>query len=286
MINTIAYYLKVSRPGLWFATLWLYLLPTGQIEDIWYSWKFYAGLIYVSFPLNFLLYGWNDIVDFDTDQLNKRKNTFWFGVKGSKTQLSKLWLPMLVSQILFFVPLVFLVSPMVILPYLGFLVINYLYNLPKNGLRSRPPLELLAQIGYLLIVPLSIIINDTEQIPLFTYIYLFLFAIQSHLMGEVMDIVPDKKSGRRTTATLLGMYNTKLIIMALVLIEVLMIVIYFKDYVIAGILALGLLWLIIDLCFVFRTKEYNLKQMKLFAILSNLTAIVRMKYIWQSACLH
>ena len=54
--------LKVSRPGLWFPTLWLYFavlprpLPVEQVS-------FWLGLGFVTFPLNFVVYGWNDTME-------------------------------------------------------------------------------------------------------------------------------------------------------------------------------------------------------------------------------
>ena len=76
IIKKLFFWLKVSRPGLWFATIWLYLLPTSQMDGIWTSIPFWIGLVYVTFPLNFLVYGWNDMVDIETDALNPRKDSF------------------------------------------------------------------------------------------------------------------------------------------------------------------------------------------------------------------
>ena len=39
----------------------------------------WLGLFYVLFPLGFLLYGVNDIVDAEADRLNPRKGTFCLG---------------------------------------------------------------------------------------------------------------------------------------------------------------------------------------------------------------
>ena len=83
------FYLKVSRPGLWFPTIWLYMLPFGG-HQFWVEPMFWLGLLYVTFPLNFLIYGWNDIVDYETDQVNPRKDSFLFGAKGTKAQLAEL----------------------------------------------------------------------------------------------------------------------------------------------------------------------------------------------------
>lgn len=102
MLKQLLFYLKVSRPGLWFATLWLYLLPTSQMSTIVSTWEFWYGLFYVCFPLNFLVYGWNDIVDYETDALNPRKDSFWFGARGTKKDLDVLWQAIAISQLLFF----------------------------------------------------------------------------------------------------------------------------------------------------------------------------------------
>ncbi len=285
MLQKLLFYLKVSRPGLWFATLWLYVLPTGQMLDVSTSVPFWLGFFYCCFPLNFLVYGWNDIVDFETDQVNPRKDSYWFGARASKTQLEHLWKAILIVQLLCLPILLYFTGYSFLLLMLGFLLINTLYNLPKNGLRSKPPLELLCQVGYLLIVPFSVMLNQTGALPRQTYIYLLLFAWQSHLIGEVMDIEPDRKAGRKTTATILGMQKTKLLIIAIVFAEVAMLFGVFQTYIFGGMLALGLIWLLLDLFVIYKTQTYTLMQMKLFAYLSNIVALVSMWYVWYSGCL-
>ncbi len=284
MINKLLFWLKVSRPGLWFATGWLYLLPTSQME-IWNSSVFWFGFLYVTFPINFLVYGWNDIVDREIDLKNPRKDNYWFGAKGTKQQLESLWKPILVTQLLFFIPFAFLEGWKMILLFTGFATINGLYNLPENGLRSKPPWELACQIGYLLIVPFSILLNNTAALPWQTYFYLLLFAFQSHLIGEIMDIGPDRLSGRHTTATRFGMKSTKLLIIGIVFLEVFLLFFVFKEFIFGGMLAFGLLWLIIDLALIFKTKIYTVEQMKLFGLMSNIVAIASMAYVWFSGCL-
>lgn len=232
-----------------------------------------------------MVYAWNDMVDHDIDQDNQRKDSFWFGAKGSKEELKELWKPMLVSQLIFFPYFYYEMGINAVYIFLAFFVINTLYNLPKVGLRSVPPLELLCQIGYLLIAPLCIFLNETIQLPWQTYVYLFLFAIQSQLIGEVMDIEPDRKSGRKTTATVLGMKWTKLLIIFVVTAEVGLLFWVYQELIFGAMLGMGLLWLIVDLAFIFKTEVYTLKQMKLFALLSNLVAVVSMAYVWWSGCL-
>ena len=168
---------------------------------------------------------------------------------------------------------------------LTFVLINGAYNLPKHGLRSRPPFELLCQVGYIMTALFSVFINETAPLPWQTYLYLLLFAWQSHLIGEVMDIAPDKKAGRQTTATILGVQKTKLLIIGIVIVEVSMLFWVFKDFIFGGMLCIGLIWLLLDLFFIYKTKTYSLTQMKLFGAMSNVVAIASMVYVWYSGCL-
>jgi len=59
----------------------------------------------------------------------------------------------------------------------------------------------------------------------------------------------------------------------------------YEEYIFGGFLAMGLLWLLADLLFIFKTSSYNLNQMKLFAIGSNVIALITMIYMWYSGCL-
>jgi len=284
MLKTLSFWLKVSRPGLWFATLWLYLLPTSQMDVLDSTW-FWLGLFYVSFPLNFLVYGWNDIADKDIDRLNPRKDSFLFGAMGTDEQLDTLKKVLPISQILFFTPFIYWAGWQMAALFAALLLVNWLYNKPVNGLRSMPPFEMLCQFGYLLVAPFSIMVNQTGQLPWQTYVYLALFAVQSHLIGEVMDIHPDREAGRKTTATVMGTRKTKLIIIAIVTAEVLLLFGVYDEYIFGGMLALALLWLLLDLFFIYKTNQYSLTQMKLFAIMSNIVAILSMSYVWYSGCL-
>lgn len=286
MLHSIKFWIMTSRPGLWFATLWLYLLPCSQMSEIWNSPAFWIGLVYVTFPLNFLIYGWNDVVDYEADQVNPRKNTFLFGARGNKDQLERLWLPILIVQLAFIPFLFYFIGIKFLWLLLGIVSINWLYNLPEKGLRNTPPLELLCQVGYLLIVPLSMYLNNTTSMSVMAFVYLVLFAMQSHLMGEVMDLEPDLKSGKRTTATVIGRRATKWLIITIVLLEIIIVSYFFKEWIFSGMLGLGFLWLLLDVLMIYRNKAYSLSEMKLFGYASNLIAITSMIYVWYSGCLH
>src|SRR5258708_34184332 len=85
----LVFLLQVSRPGLWCTTAMFYLMPLGH-ADILHFGRLWLGLVFVLFPLGFLLYGVNDIVDAETDALNPRKGTFLFGSLGPLDKLAAL----------------------------------------------------------------------------------------------------------------------------------------------------------------------------------------------------
>jgi 4-hydroxybenzoate polyprenyltransferase len=119
--SELVFLLQVSRPGLWSTTALFYLMPLGR-ADLWHSRTLWLGLFYVLFPLGFLLYGVNDIVDAEADRLNPRKGTFLFGSLGAVEQLAALRWKIAVVQIPFLIIFFFRIGPR-ILAWFGVLLI-------------------------------------------------------------------------------------------------------------------------------------------------------------------
>ena len=93
-----------------------------------------------------------------------------------------------------------------------------------------------------------------------------------------MDIEPDMKANKRTTATVIGRKKTKYLMLFLLLLEVYVLIFWFRDYVLAGFLAVFSIWLILDVFILFKEKPYSVSQMKLFGIAMNVSALLSM--IW------
>ena len=278
VLDRCIFFLKVSRPGLWFQTLWLYLLPVAGQPRLG-SWAFWLGAVYVLFPLNFLVYGWNDCVDREVDRANPRKDSFLFGARGTPAQLASLPLIMALTNLPFFVALSCSAGWKMAAVLAAILLVLALYNLPRRGLRGRPPLELLNQLGYLLILPLSILLNGTPRLPSSSVLYLVLFCTHAHLMGEIMDVPPDRAAGRRTTATILGPLPVKVIVMALLLVESALMGFVFRDAVLGVFLLLGAGWMVLDMI-VFRTRPYTPAEFLLFGAALNVVGFASIAWIW------
>ncbi len=276
--NSLLKDLKISRPGLWFPTIWIYLVPFKIEDSFWENPIFWIGLVFVSFPLNFLVYGLNDCNDVASDQINPRKGNFLFGAKASAKYLSLVPKRIIIVQLPFLVFFSFYSGWLMILLLAFMIGINIIYNFQPIRLKERPPFEILIQVGYVFVVLFSIVLNDLSMLPWQTLVYLCLFAFQAHIAGEIMDIEPDLRSGKRTTATLIGRRNSKLLMLGLLLLETYLLLHWFQEIFLAGFLGLFSIWLVLDIFLIFKSKPYSLKQMKLFGIGMNLMAICSM--IW------
>ena len=265
--------LKISRPGLWFPTIWIYLVPFSNQDQFWKSLPFWLGLFFVTFPLNYLVYGLNDYNDVYADAVNQRKGNFLFGAKATQQQLQKV--PLKIAILI--APFVILFTAMAGFQMFGLLLfmvaVNVAYNFKPLRLKERPPFEILIQIGYVITAVFSTTLNDLEMLPWQTLVYLSLFAFQAHIAGEIMDIEPDLEAGKRTTATLLKRKNTKIIMFVLLLLEAVLLWFWFKDAVLAIFLLVFALWLFLDAFIFFKNQPYSVRQMTFFGYAINAAAI-------------
>ncbi len=275
----LVFLLQVSRPGLWSTTALFYLMPLGH-ADILHSGKPWLGLFFVLFPLGLLLYGVNDIVDAETDALNPRKGTFMFGSRGAREQLAALKWQIAVVQIPFAIAFYFFVGPRILWWYALLLLAVGLYNAPGIAWKGRPPFDVLIQASYLLVFVLSSWLNNAAQLPWQTFVFGAMFAMHSHIFGEVMDIEPDQLSGRRTTATKIGRVRAKFLIATFLVIETTVVQIYFRDWIITGFLAFGALWFLMDATLLWKNRAYAPRQMRLFLWGWNAAALLGMFWNW------
>jgi 4-hydroxybenzoate polyprenyltransferase len=282
--SDLVFLVQVSRPGLWTTTALFYLMPLGH-ASIFSSGRFWLGLFYVLFPLGFLLYGVNDIVDAPGDLLNPRKGTFLFGSRGASEQLSALRWQIATVQIPFLTVFLFLIGPRIFWWYAALLLAVGLYNAPRIGWKGRPPFDVLIQASYLLVFVLSSWLNHAPQLPWQTFLFGALFAMHSHVFGEVMDIEPDRLSGRQTTASLIGRVPAKLLIATLLCVEAALVQFYFRDWIISGFLALGVLWFVLDAALVWKNRAYSPTGMRLFMWGWNIAALLGMFWNWKNSSL-
>jgi 4-hydroxybenzoate polyprenyltransferase len=282
--SSLSFIIKASRPGLWLTAVWFYLLPLGG-RHVFQSAAFWLGLFYVTFPLGLIIYGWNDIADADIDSFNPRKGTFLFGARGSHEQLRRLPMQIALVQAVFGSIFVYLDGARILLWLLGLVLFTAIYNLPRYGLKSHPPFDILNQAGYLLVFVLSSWLNHTPQLRWPAMLFGALFAMHSHVFGEIMDIDPDRASGRRTTGTLIGIIPSKVLICALLVLEAGLAWKCFGDFWISGALLFGVLWFLFDAFVLWRDRPYSLVQMRVFMLGWNAIALASIPWVWRTATL-
>ena len=106
-----------------------------------------------------------------------------------------------------------------------------------------------------------------------------LFAMQSHLFGQLMDVDEDKQAGRHSTAIVMGIRPAKLLLVAIMLVESVIAFSYFRFSVVAWFMAVGAAFFLVDA--VFGPKRYPINFMKVFFVGWNLVVIATMYFVWR-----
>lgn len=280
----LVFLIQVSRPGLWTTTALFYLMPLGH-RIIFHSARFWLGLFFVLFPLGLLLYGVNDIVDAEADRYNPRKGTFLFGSRGASEQLAALRWQIAIAEIPFLIVFLFLIGPRILWWSAALLLAVGLYNAPRFSWKSHPPFDVLIQASYLLVFVLSSWLNHADQLPWPSFLFGALFAMHSHVFGEVMDIGPDRVTGRRTTATLIGSVPSKILMAGLLCVESALVFVFFRDLIITGFLALGAIWFLLDAALLWKDEAYSPTAMRFFMWAWNGVALLGMYWNWSKSSL-
>lgn len=202
----------VSRPISWPNTSYPFLvgflltsltLPSGQALA-----SLVVGTLYFIGPYNLLLYGINDIFDYESDIRNPRKG----GVEGMRE--SRQFHPTILKAVLItnvpFLAYLFLTSSWqasVMLLLVVFSAIAY----SAKGLRFKeiPFLDSITSSLHF-VGPLLVALAMTEQYEaaLPWALAFFLWGIASHAYGAIQDIIPDRSGNLRSIATALGARTT------------------------------------------------------------------------------
>ncbi len=244
------------------------MLPLGQ-RDVFHSAAFWLGVLYVSFPMGLLIYGWNDMVDYEADRVNPRKGTFLFGARGTPQQLRRLPLQIALVQAPFVVAFSLLAGAKMLLVFAGMIVAAALYNWPR----------------FIFVFLLSSWMNHVPILPWATMVFGALFAMHSLVFGQVMDLEPDRATGRRTTATVIGRVPAKLLIAVLLLVEAGLLLRFFGAKELAAFLLVTAAWFAVDATLIWRSRAYTNREMRFFMLAWNAIALISMPWMWSKAIL-
>lgn len=204
MIQALKKLFVVSRPVSWVNTAYPFAAGyflTVQSIDV----RFIVGTLYFLIPYNLMMYGVNDVFDYESDKRNERKG----GVEGAlltKKQHRFVLLSVLVTNLPFLVFLA-IVSPkiscLVILSLVAFLVLAY--SLPRLRFKERPFIDsMTSSLHFVGPLIFAVSFSGFTRENIVIIIGFFLWGMASHAFGAVQDIVADKAGGIGSIATVIG----------------------------------------------------------------------------------
>ncbi|MFC4222840.1 prenyltransferase [Lysinibacter cavernae] len=196
---------RSSRPISWVNTAYpfaaAYLLTTGEI-----GLPLIIGTLFFLVPYNMLMYGVNDVFDYESDLRNPRKG----GVEGAVLP-KRLHRPVLIAATVLTVPgagyLLAIGSLqsgiLLVLCLAGVLA----YSVPPLRFKERPVLDSVTSSLHFVgpaIVGLSLggVRWDAQLVALL--LAFFFWGCASHAFGAVQDVIADREAGISSTATVWG----------------------------------------------------------------------------------
>ena len=194
-----------SRPLSWVNTAYpfgaAYLLGGGR-PDL----AFWVGVIYFLVPYNLLMYGVNDVFDYESDLRNPRKGGVEGVVLSDRWHRLTLWSAAL-SNLPFLVALVALGSARstVVLAVVVFAVVAY--SAPVLRFKERPVLDSVTSSTHFVgpaVVGCTMVGTGTTAVAVAALAAFFAWGAASQAFGAVQDISADRAAGIASVATWLG----------------------------------------------------------------------------------
>ena len=112
-----------------------------------------------------------------------------------------------------------------------------------------------------------------------------MFAMHSHLFGEIMDLEPDRRAGRRTLAGVLGARPAKWLLVAFLAAEAVLIWTSTGDPWLAAFLAASATWFTVDVVLLWGDRPYSAAEMRFLFLAWNAVALASMPWMWHAASL-
>lgn len=201
MMRFLQTLIQVSRPGFFHLTAIPYALPTFRDPSVLLSSQGIMGLLLVVFPLNLLVYSFNDYKDVDIDRKNPRKG----GLHGAQASESDLLTCMIVSVVALLVLMPLLTSDLVwsLKWNASVILVNWVYNFGPQ-LSRVPVLDMFPPLGYLGTCLLTSKVLDIPNLDPWVFYYLAVMVFRTQLWLQRMDDDADRSVGKFTTAVFVG----------------------------------------------------------------------------------
>lgn len=195
--------LACSRPFSWINTAYPFALAAfvlrGKVgmEDL-------LLVLFFLFPYNLLVYGINDVYDYETDKLNPRKNSIEGALVEPVYHKPIWWLAMALCAL--FLPIIFNLGGWALLLLFLIGILNAIfYSAPPIRFKGVPILDSISSsLHFVFPALIGVLITNHFYYSLYVLFAFFLWGIASHIIGAIPDIQYDKKAKISTVATFLG----------------------------------------------------------------------------------
>ncbi|MQW74808.1 prenyltransferase [Nocardioides sp. dk4132] len=226
--------LASSRPLSWINTAYpfaaAYLLAGGSPDGAAEWWVLVLGTLWFLVPYNLLMYGVNDVFDYESDIRNPRKGGVEGVVLDRGVHRRTIWAAVL-SNLPFVLALVALgdLASTAVLAVSVFAVVAY--SAPGLRFKERPFLDSITSSTHFVspaVLGLAMSGASLDATALAALAGFFLWGMGSHAFGAVQDIEADRAGGIGSVGTVMGASTTTWFALGC--------------YVVAGLLLLTLPW--------------------------------------------
>ena len=194
---------KVSRPISWINTAYpfaaTYLVLGGGFDAL-----FFIGTLFFLIPYNLLMYGINDVFDYESDIVNPRKKSIEGAVEAKSFHPTILWAAAITS-LPFGIAIILLSQAEAAAIFVGVLFFVVAYSLKWLRFKEKPLLDSITSSIHF-VGPMVFAIAATGYNPAAWpfALALFLWGIASHAFGAVQDVIPDRAGNLSSVATIIG----------------------------------------------------------------------------------
>ena len=192
-----------SRPISWINTAFPfaagYLVSGGALNA-----QFFIGTLFFLIPYNLMMYGINDVFDYESDMRNPRKGGVEGAVTPKKYHKIILWTATLLS-LPFIIALIALGRPIASLVLLGVIFFVVAYSAKYLRFKEKPVLDsITSSIHFVGPLIYALVLTGSLATAWPIIVAFFLWGMASHAFGAVQDIIPDREAKIHSIATVFG----------------------------------------------------------------------------------
>lgn len=206
---------QLSRPRFWIYVFGPYIvgLAAGatRLADF-QRWPIIGFGLFFLFPANLLIYGINDIFDYETDKRNAKKTDYETLV--APAERGGLWWVIALTNLPFLLALR-VVAWQAVGALAAFLFFSLFYSMPPLRAKTKPVLDSAFNVLYICPGVFSYYLIGGHALAVPLVLAAWCWAMAMHAYSAVPDITADSEAGLQTVATFLGLRGTLILCLLL-----------------------------------------------------------------------